>query len=131
MEKECIEIGTATVKAKVLNVFSGEHPTLLCLVKEFFYIHRGCKKTGKVIFDDYSYKMAFYVQDIPSWAPDGCDAERKVKTLVNGDIVEFTIFRNHIQYYFSSFKVVETEQKCLKHLRGLEHLANKFGRDDE
>ena len=133
MEKEWIEIGRASVKAKVLNVCGGEYPTLLCLVKEVFYEYRWQKKTGKIVFDDYSYKMSFLVKDVPVWVLDynDCDAVAKAKKLVNGDIVEFTICRDDYQYFFTSFDIIETEQKALEHLEGLEHLVNEFGKKDK
>ena len=130
MEKDFFEIGSATVKAKVLNVCSGEYPILLCLAKEFSYKHYSNGKKGKVTFDDYSCRMLFLVRnDSYNFR---CDAEQKVRTLVNGDIVEFTIRRsNPYCYLFTSFTIVETSQKCIEHFWGLEQLANKLGKDDE
>ena len=113
MEKAWFDTELATVKAKVINVLDGVYPTLHCLVKEFFYNRRRCKKTEKVVFDDYSCEMTFCVKDAPIWDRNynDCDAEKKVKTIVKGDIVEFGIRKDGNKYFFTSFKIVETEQK--------------------
>ena len=132
MEKDFFEISSATVKSKVLNVCGGEHLTLLCLVKEFSYKHFSNGKKGKVIFDDYSCKMAFRVSYEADISDADRDAHRKVSTLVNGDIVEFTIRRRDPYHYiFTSFKIVETSQICVEHFWGLQQIANKLGKDDE
>ena len=138
MEKDFFEISSATVKAKVLNVCGGEPPTLVCLVKEFSYEHSSNGKKGKVIFDDYSCKMAFRVKDDTDFSMPLCYAESIVRTLVYGDIVEFTIRihftirrRGLYDYFFSTFTIVETSQNCIEHFLGLQQLANKLGKDDE
>ncbi|MBE6444352.1 MAG: hypothetical protein E7020_06800 [Alphaproteobacteria bacterium] len=133
MGKDFFEISSATVKAKILNVHcNGTHPFLLCLVKEFSYKHSSNGKKGKVIFDDYSCKMAFYVKNDPDLSVSRCDAEPKVRTLVNGDIVEFTIHRRDPYHcIFTSFTIVETSQICLAGFSDLQQLANKLGKDDE
>lgn len=130
MGKDFFEISSATVKAKVLNVCGGEHPKLLCLVKEFSYKYFSNGKRGKVIFDDYSCRMLFHVKnDSDNFR---CDAEQKVRTLINGDIVEFTVQRHDPYHYlFTSFTIVETSQKCIEHFWGLQQIANKLGKDDE
>ena len=133
MKKDFFEIGSATVKAKVLNVHcNGTHPFLLCLVKEFSYKTFSEGKKGKVIFDDYSCKMGFYVESERYGDFPDCEAEYKAKTLVNGDIVEFTIHRRDPYHcIFTSFTIVETSQICLAGFSDLQQLANKLGKDDE
>jgi len=133
MGKDFFEISSATVKAKILNVHcNGTHPFLLCLVKEFSYRHSSNGKKGKVIFDDYSCKMAFYVKNDPDLSVSRCDAEPKVRTLVNGDIVEFTIHRRDPYHcIFTSFTIVKTSQICLAGFSDLQQLANNLGKDDE
>ena len=128
-----VEISKAVVKAKVVNVTGGPFPTLLVLVKEFSYCEIGTNKTRKVVFDDYLHKVSFSVRDAKSYISHDsyCGAVGKVGALVAGDIIEFTINKDGFQHYFSSFKVVETKQKCLNDLEGLQSLVREYVKDDE
>lgn len=53
-------------------------------------------------------------------------AYSKAERLVEGDIIQFTLRRDAIV----AFDIIESKQKCLEGFSGLEHLINKFGKDN-
>ena len=132
MEKN--ELQRALVKAKVLNVTGGETPQLLVLVKEFSYTKLGGQKSGKIVFDDYSHQMAFYVKDENlSW--DENKSSKKVSRLVYGDIITFFVMQDEASgcYGFTLYEVErkhESGQPYGVGMKGLAQLVDKYGKDD-
>ena len=121
-----MEISKAVVRAKVINVTGGRNPTILCLVKEFSYEEIYGRKTGKIIFDDFSHKVSFNVRDEDAYGIIRCHARSEVERLVKGDIIEFSIHRiDDYTYYFSSL-IVETKHRCGNGLSALESLIDIY-----
>ncbi len=117
----------AQIRAKVVAVrnYWTTDLILIVLIKEMFYTKQNITsktiKTGNVRFVDFYHKAKFYI------VKDAI-TEAKVRQLVAGDIINFSVARekNEVYYRFLSLDV-ENEKKCAT---DLDEIVDQFGQDD-